>query len=139
MTQATRHTPLNPQDLLPPGEEMAPEAPSDALGRYLALLMRWDVLSRQQQAYAQERARLEHVGAALATEWAEVEAEHTACLAQLAQAPLTLEGALREAWMLTKAHWSLVVEPNPASRGLMPEPLRVFLANRTFHPLGAKD
>jgi hypothetical protein len=38
--------------------------------------------------------------------------------------------------MHTKTHWTLVVEPTPASRGLMPERLRTFLSNRTFHTLG---
>ena len=104
---------LDPHALLPPGEEMAPDLPTEALSRYVALLMRWDVLSRRQRAYDEERAQLEARGAALEAEWADVRLEHAACLPALQACHLPLDVALREAWMRTKAHWTRVVEPNP--------------------------
>lgn len=135
MTAHTK-THLDPASLLPPGEEMAPDTPSDALGRYLALLLRWDVLTRRQHAYEAERLRLEVLRQALEEQWADIRAEHQACLDALATCPLPLDEAIRDVWMLSKVHLMQLVEPNPAYRGIMPEVLREFLTNRTFHALG---
>jgi hypothetical protein len=88
---------LDPADLLPPSEEMAPDSPTEAIGRYVALLMRWNVLSRRQLAYEQECTTLHAVGTALQADWAEVQAEHTARLAELETTPLSRAAALREA------------------------------------------
>jgi len=118
---------------------MAPDTPTDALGRYVALLQRWDRLSRRQHDCEQAQARRDAEQAQLHAEWAEVRAEHAACLRALQTCPLALDAAIRNTWMLTKAHVALVVEPNPASRGLMPDTLRTFLSNRTWHPLGETD
>jgi hypothetical protein len=128
---------LDPRTLLPDGEEMAPDDPTDALGRYTALLMRWDVLSRQQTLYDDACAKLGATGQALAQEWAEVRDEHAACLASLTACPLSLADAIRQVWMLAKVHQLQLVEPTPAHRGFLPEVLRAFLDQRTFCDLGA--
>ena len=131
--------PLDPAALLPPDEEMAPDTPTDALGRYVALLMRWDVLSQRQALYAETYVKLEELGAQLAHEWSEVRTEYDTCLAALQACPLPLDAAIREVWMLYKTHLYQLVEPDHRFRGVMPEVLRDFLANRSFHPLGQQE
>lgn len=65
---------------LPEGEELVPDAPADAIGRYVMLLLQEETLAARQSAYAQELVRLEATGDQLRTEWDALEAERLACV-----------------------------------------------------------
>src|SRR4029450_11308107 len=60
------------------------------LQRYVTLLLRWEALTRRQQAYEQELAKLAATGEQLRPEWDALAADYRASLAELQALPLPL-------------------------------------------------
>lgn len=89
---------VDPEAILPPGEEMIPDTPAAVIGRYLALLERWAELTARQTTHDAEAERLRRAGKLLAAEWSLVQREHQTCLAALQALPCHHETLLQDAW-----------------------------------------
>jgi hypothetical protein len=100
---------------LPDGEELVPDAPADAIGRYVMLLRKWETLAARQSEYEQELARLEATGDKLRTEWDALEAERLACVEALQALPLPAEEIIRRTWCVIAGRQGLVDPPSPQS------------------------
>jgi hypothetical protein len=100
---------------LPDGEELVPDAPADAIGRYVRLLRQWETLAARQSAYEQELARLEATGDKLRTEWNTLEAERLACVEALQALPLPAEEIIRMTWCVIEGRQVVVGPPSPPS------------------------
>ena len=76
------------------------------LQRYVTLLLRWEALTRRQQAYEQELAKLAATGEQLRPEWDALAADYRASLAEL----LPLDTVIRCVWELFKAQLRAVYD-----------------------------
>jgi hypothetical protein len=80
------------------------------LQRYVTLLLRWEALTRRQQAYEQELAKLAATGEQLRPEWDALAADYRASLAELQALPLPLDTVIRRVWDLFKAQLRAVYD-----------------------------
>lgn len=80
------------------------------LQRYVTLLLRWEALTRRQQAYEQELAKLAATGEQLRPEWDALAADYRASLAELQAIPLPLDTVIRHVWDLFKAQLRTVYD-----------------------------
>ena len=96
-------------------DELVPEGPADAIGRYVMLLLQWETLAARQSEYEQELARLEATGDKLRTEWNALEAERLACVEALQALPLPAEEIIRRTWCVIEGRQVLVGPPSPQS------------------------
>ena len=92
-----------------------PDATQDAfaqacLQRYVTLLLRWEALTRRQQAYEQALAKLAATGEQLRPEWDALAADYRASLAEPQALPLPLDTVIRRVWDLFKAHLRAVYD-----------------------------
>lgn len=78
--------------------------------RYVTLLLRWEALTRRQQAYEQELAKLAATGEQLRPEWDALAADYRASLAELQALPLPLDTVIRRVWDLFKAQLRAVYD-----------------------------
>ena len=80
------------------------------LQRYVTLLLRWEALTRRQQAYEQELAKLAATGEQLRPEWDALAADYRASLAELQTLPLPLDTVIRRVWDLFKTQLRAVYD-----------------------------
>ena len=80
------------------------------LQRYVTLLLRWEALTRRQQVYEQELAKLAATGEQLRPEWDALAADYRASLAELQALPLPLDTVIRCVWDLFKAQLRAVYD-----------------------------
>ena len=80
------------------------------LQRYVTLLLRWEALTRRQQAYEQELAKLAATGEQLRPEWDALAADYRASLAELQALPLPLDTVIRRVWDLFKVQLRAVYD-----------------------------
>jgi hypothetical protein len=80
------------------------------LQRYVTLLLRWEALTRRQQAYEQELAKLAATGEQLRPEWDALAADYRTSLAELQALPLPLDTVIRRVWDLFKAQLRAVYD-----------------------------
>ena len=80
------------------------------LQRYVTLLLRWEALTRRQQAYEQELAKLAATGEQLRPEWDALAADYRVSLAELQALPLPLDTVIRRVWDLFKAQLRAVYD-----------------------------
>ena len=80
------------------------------LQRYVTLLLRWEALTRRQQAYEQELAKLAATGEQLRPEWDALAADYRASLAELQALPLPLDTVIRRVWDLFKTQLRAVYD-----------------------------
>ena len=78
--------------------------------RYVTLLLRWEALTRRQQAYEQELAKLAATGEQLRPEWDALAADYRTSLAELQALPLPLDTVIRRVWDLFKAQLRAVYD-----------------------------
>jgi hypothetical protein len=77
--------------------------PAAAVQRYVIFLLRWEELTRRQQAYDQELAKLAATGDKLRPEWDALAEERRAKLAELEALTLPLDTVITQVWGLFKA------------------------------------
>ena len=80
------------------------------LQRYVTLLLRWEALTRRQQAYEQALAKLAATGEQLRPEWDALAADYRASLAELQALPLPLDTVIRCVWDLFKTQLRAVYD-----------------------------
>lgn len=80
------------------------------LQRYVTLLLRWEALTRRQQAYEQELAKLAATGEQLRPEWDALAADYRASLAELQALPLPLDTVIRRVRDLFKTQLRAVYD-----------------------------
>ena len=88
---------------VPETEDLIPDAPTDAIGRYVAVLLQWEDLTRRQAKYEEELRKLQAAGAALAAEWDSLAAERQHCLQELGTLDTPPQEVIERAWTLFKA------------------------------------
>jgi len=76
--------------------------PDAAVERYVTVLLRWEELTRRQQAYEHELAKLEASGDKLRPEWEALADERRASLVDLQALTLPLDTVIMQVWGLFK-------------------------------------
>ena len=120
----------------PEVEDLVPDTPHDAIGRYALLLRAWEDLTRRQAAYETELKTLQAMGDKLATEWADLAAERSACLDALQALTMPHAEVIERCWDLFKAHLWFLVQTGARSqvRETTPYSIRTLSEPLTRHP-----
>jgi hypothetical protein len=118
---------------MPQGEELVPETPTDAIGRYVLVLRQWEDLTRRQAKYEDDLRKLHATGDALSAEWESLAAERQHVVEELGALDTRSHEVIERAWTLFKAHlFALILHaekgaigrgmPTPACRAGDPQP-----------------
>jgi hypothetical protein len=87
---------------MPDTEDLVPDTPTDAIGRYALVLLQWEELTRRQAKYEQELAQLQAAGDKLAAEWDALAAERQHCLGELGALDTPAHEVIERVWTLFK-------------------------------------
>jgi len=115
---------------MPETEEIVPEAPTDAIGRYLLILPQWEALTRRQATYEQQLKDLQVQGDQLRAEWEALAVALGETQAELQTLDLPLDEVITRVWDLIKGHlWAkgLSVERRSTLQVTIPKPLREWI------------
>ena len=100
---------------MPEHEDLVPDTPTDAIGRYVLLLRQWEDLTRRQATYEAELRKLHATGDALQAAWDALAADRQHCLDELGALDTPPHEVIERAWTLFKAQ--LFVLCQTATRG----------------------
>jgi hypothetical protein len=96
---------------MPDTEDLIPDAPTDAIGRYATVLLQWEALTRRQAKYEEELRKLQAAGDALAAEWDSLAAERQHCLeAFVGTLALPPHEVIERVWDIFKAQLLLHIK-----------------------------
>jgi hypothetical protein len=118
-------------------ETLTPEVPTDAVGQYAALLLRWEDLTRQQAKYEDELAKLGAQGDKLSAEWETLRQDRAACVDALAAAGVAPHEAIEGAWTFFKVHLFVLCQQDRRSGGMsqsIPTPITTLAAPLARNP-----
>jgi hypothetical protein len=108
-------------------EDLVPETPTDAIGRYAVLLLHWEELTRRQAKYDDDLRKLHAAGDALQAEWDTLAVERQWCLSALEALDTPRHQIIERAWDLFKAHLGLLCQTarrgSNAFSGSVPTPI----------------
>lgn len=119
--------------------EVLPEAPTEAIGRYVVLLRQWEDLTRKQAAYDKELRTLQATGDKLAAQWEDLAEPRRACQEELHGLALPLDSVIERCWDTMKAQlWALCLTANRSlGMGKTPMAIELFADPQPRNPRGA--
>jgi len=118
-------------------EDLVPDTPTDAIGRYVAVLLQWEDLTRRQAKYEEELRKLQAAGEALTAEWDSLAAERQHCLQEFGALATPPQEVIERVWTLCKAHlWMLcqTAQSRSSMSVSVPHPITTFAEPLTRNP-----